>query len=356
MAAVATDNEPLFVPQPGAINARIDATIQSWRRWSRLLDYDGPWKKAVTRSALALKTLLYEPEGAIAAAATTSLPERLGGPKNWDYRFAWVRDSSFTLDRFINLGLHEEVHASVSWMLSALRLSHPHLQVFYTLSGEVAGKETPLDLPGYRASRPVRAGNSAAAQTQLGTYGDLIDMVHRYVDAGHVLDRDTRDLIAELADECCDKWTQKDSGIWELPKLEHYTISKIGCWVALDRAADLADRGQLPRHHAGRWRREARAIKRWTQQHCWSPRRACLHVLRRHRGPGCRCPVGRPDPVRPRPQAGQHDRSSGQASLVGGRTSTAILAWPRKRAPLWPVVSGSSRRWLIRTSSTGPPP
>ena len=273
MAAVVTNNEPLFVPRPDAINARIDATIQSWRRWSRLIAYDGPWQKAVTRSALALKTLLYEPEGAIAAAATTSLPERLGGPKNWDYRFAWVRDSSFTLDRFINLGLHEEVHASVSWMLSALRLSHPHLQVFYTLSGEMAGSETPLDLPGYRASRPVRAGNNASTQTQLGTYGDLIDMVHRYVDAGHFLDHDTRDLITELADECCAKWRQKDSGIWELPQLEHYTISKIGCWVALDRAADLADRGQLPRRHVGRWRQEARAIKRWTQEHCWSPAR-----------------------------------------------------------------------------------
>jgi GH15 family glucan-1,4-alpha-glucosidase len=98
----------------------------------------------------------------------------------------------------------------------------------------------------------------------------LIDMVHRYVDAGHVLDNGTRELLADLADECAAKWGQKDSGIWELPKLEHYTISKIGCWVALDRAADLAARGQLPRRHAGRWRREAGEAKRWTQAHCWS--------------------------------------------------------------------------------------
>jgi GH15 family glucan-1,4-alpha-glucosidase len=270
VAAVVTDHEPLFLPPADAINARINRTILSWRQWSGLVDYEGPWKSAVTRSALALKTLFYEPGGAIAAAATTSLPERLGGAKNWDYRYAWVRDSSFTVDRFINLGLHEEVHASVSWMLSALRRSHPHLQVFYTLDGDAPGSETQLDIPGYRNSGPVRTGNGASNQTQLGTYGDLIDTVHRYVDAGHILDGDTRGLITDLADECCAKWSQKDSGIWELPKLEHYTISKIGCWVALDRAADLADRGHLSRRHAGRWRREARAIKSWTQDRCWS--------------------------------------------------------------------------------------
>jgi GH15 family glucan-1,4-alpha-glucosidase len=273
VAVVATAEEPLFLPPPAAVQARIDRTIRSWRQWTSLLEYNGPWKKAVIRSALAVKALLYEPGGAIAAAATTSLPEKLGGPKNWDYRYAWVRDSSFTLDRYMNLGLDEEVHASVSWILSALRGSDPDLQVFYMLAGEVPGRETQLDLPGYRNSRPVRAGNSAATQTQLGTYGDLFDMVHRYVDAGHILDDGTRELMADLADECCDKWAEKDSAIWELPKLEHYTISKIGCWVALDRATDLAARGQLARGHASRWRREAQAIKRWVRANCWSKAR-----------------------------------------------------------------------------------
>jgi GH15 family glucan-1,4-alpha-glucosidase len=269
-ALVSDHHEPLFLPPPDAIDARIDRTIKSWKQWTGLLAYEGPWEKAVMRSALVLKALLFEPGGAIAAAATTSLPEQLGGGKNWDYRFAWVRDSSFTLDRFINLGLYEEVHACVSWMLSALRRSHPHLQVFYTLAGDTPPGESQLDSPGYRDSAPVRAGNNASTQTQLGTYGDLIDMVHRYVDAGHILDDGTRDLITELADECAAKWGQKDSGIWELPKLEHYTISKIGCWVALDRAADLAARGQLPGRKEKRWRREAGEIKRWTQSHCWS--------------------------------------------------------------------------------------
>ena len=274
VAAVVSDNEPLYLAAPAAIDARIDRTVRSWRQWTRLVDYEGQWKKAVTRSALALKTLLYEPGGAIAAAATTSLPERIGGSKNWDYRYAWVRDSSFTLDTFIGLRLHEEVQAAVSWMFSALRRSHPHLQVFYTLGGDTPGGEAQLGSPGYRGSRPVRAGNNASAQTQLGTYGDLFDMVHRYVDAGHILDTGTRDLLDDLADECCAKWSQKDSGIWELPKLEHYTISKIGCWVALDRAADLAARGQLSRRKGPRWRREATEIKRWAQAKCWSRTRS----------------------------------------------------------------------------------
>jgi GH15 family glucan-1,4-alpha-glucosidase len=270
LSAVVSDDEPLYLPKPEEIDARIDRTIRSWRQWSRLVDYKGEWGAAVNRSALALKTLLYEPEGAIAAAATTSLPERVGGPKNWDYRYAWVRDSSFTLDTFIGLGLHEEVQASVSWMLAALRNSHPHLQVFYTLEGDVPGGEDQLESPGYRGSQPVRAGNKASSQTQLGTYGDLFDMVHRYVDAGHILDEGTRELLTGLADECCAKWSQKDSGIWELSKQEHYTISKIGCWVALDRAADMARRGQLSRRKGARWRREATEITRWARANCWS--------------------------------------------------------------------------------------
>ena len=140
LAVVATDTEPLFIPTPDAIQSRLDRTIGSWRRWAELLDCDGPWKLAVRRSALALKTLLAEQSGAIAAAATTSLPERIGGPKNWDYRYAWVRDSSFTLDALINLGLHEEVHGAVSWLLSAIRDNGGDLHVFYSLDGTIADR------------------------------------------------------------------------------------------------------------------------------------------------------------------------------------------------------------------------
>ncbi|MGH8919618.1 MAG: glycoside hydrolase family 15 protein, partial [Actinomycetes bacterium] len=240
IAIVATDNEPLFVPPARAIDARLDRTIDSWRRWSDLLEDGGPWAADVRRSALALKTLLAEATGAIAAAATTSLPEGIGGAKNWDYRYAWVRDSSFALDALINLGLNEEVHGAVSWILDAVRRNGPALHVFYSLGGQLVDGESELDIAGYRHSRPVRSGNSASGQTQLGTFGDLLDTVCRYQAEGHLLDPPTGELLADLADRCCDRWRNRDSGIWELQRREHYTISKIGCWVALDRAARLA--------------------------------------------------------------------------------------------------------------------
>lgn len=270
IALVGTDDEPLPLPAVDDIDRRIDATVDHWLRFSDLVRYSGPWSEQVQRSALALKTLLYEPAGAMAAAVTTSLPERIGGPKNWDYRYAWVRDSSFALDAMISLGLREEVHGAVSWLLSALRGSAPELHVFYTLDGEAPGGATELDVPGYRASRPVRAGNGASTQTQLGSFGDLFDTICRYVDAGSTLDPTTAALLASYADRCVEQWDRADSGIWELGDLQHYTISKIGCWVALDRAARLADAGQLPAARAGRWRAEADTVRRWVQDHCWS--------------------------------------------------------------------------------------
>ena len=270
VAVLASDDQPLFIERPEHVEARLERTIGSWEQWSELIGDMGPWTEPVVRSALALKTVRSDDDGAIAAAATTSLPEQLQGPKNWDYRFAWIRDTAFTLDAFIELGLHEEVQASVAWMLKTLRRNGRGLKVFYTLDGEEPGRETQLDLPGYRASKPVRVGNSARKQRQLGVYGDLFDMIGRYVDDGHVLDDRSTELLTELADRCADEWQQKDSGIWELPQLEHYTISKIGCWVAMDRAYRLAEVGQLPASHAERWGCERYAIKRWVDENCWS--------------------------------------------------------------------------------------
>ena len=245
LAVVATDTEPLFIPTPDAIQSRLDRTIGSWRRWAELLNCDGPWKIAVRRSALALKALLAEQSGAIAAAATTSLPERIGGPKNWDYRYAWVRDSSFTLDALINLGLHEEVHGAVSWLLSAIRDNGGDLHVFYTLDGTMRIEQATLDIPaGGTATRPLR--QSASGQTQLGTYGDLFDTISRYCAEGHLIDPTTGRMLADLADRCLRRVATRDSGIWELETCRHYTISKIGCWVALDRAVHLAETGQIP--------------------------------------------------------------------------------------------------------------
>jgi GH15 family glucan-1,4-alpha-glucosidase len=270
VGVVATDAEPLYIPAPDEIDARIDRSIASWQGWSSLLAVDGPWRDAVIRSALALKTLLREDTGAIAAAATTSLPEQIGGAKNWDYRYSWIRDSSFAVDALIRLTLHEEAHGAVSWLLDAIKNNGGDLHVFYTLSGGIADREEVLEAPGYRGSRPVRAGNLAADQIQLGTYGDLFDAIHRYCIEGHFLDDGTARMLADMADSCCDQWMSRDSGIWELDQLEHYTISKIGCWTALDRAVSLAEAGQIPNDHLDRWKIEAGEVRRWIETNCWS--------------------------------------------------------------------------------------
>jgi GH15 family glucan-1,4-alpha-glucosidase len=138
------------------------------------------------------------------------------------------------------------------------------------LGGNPADGHTELDAPGYRQSHPVRAGNSASAQTQLGTYGDFFNAIHRYIQAGHLLDAGTARLLVDLAERCCDTWMRRDSGIWELHEPEHFTISKIGCWTALDRAIRLAESDHLPADRVDRWRGEVEQISGWVRDHCWS--------------------------------------------------------------------------------------
>jgi GH15 family glucan-1,4-alpha-glucosidase len=270
IALVASDREPLFIPDLAAVDERLNRTTEYWCRWSHGLTNAGPWASVVERSALILKLLLAEETGAIAAAATTSLPERIGGNRNWDYRFAWVRDTSFALEALINLGLHEEVQKSVAWLVDTIGRNGPGLEVFYTLGGEVNKAQEELSAPGYAHSRPVRAGNRAVDQAQLGTYGDLFDTIWRYCEEGHVLDAYTARLLTDLADQCCDTWRNLDAGFWELTQRRHYTISKIGCWVALDRASRLALEGQITDARAARWHDEAEHIRTWINVNCWS--------------------------------------------------------------------------------------
>lgn len=270
IAVTSSDAEPVFLASRGSIEARLDHSVASWQEWGRGIRTDGRWGEAVRRSAFALKLALYAPTGAVTAAPTTSLPERIGGPKNWDYRFSWVRDSTFTLDALIALGLEEEVHSSVSWLLDTVARTAPDVHVFYTLDGSVAGGSSELDLTGYRGSRPVLSGNGASGQAQLGTFGDLFDTVWRYVELGHALDAPTGRLLATLADRCCDLWLNRDAGLWELGDTEHYTISKINCWVAMDRALRLCETGMIATGHADRWKATRCAIKSWVDEHCWS--------------------------------------------------------------------------------------
>jgi GH15 family glucan-1,4-alpha-glucosidase len=271
LACTIVDGEPIPLPPREEIDVRIDRTGDAWRRWATFHERKTPWPDAVSRSALALKLLIAANTGAIAAAPTTSLPERIGGDLNWDYRFSWVRDSALTLDSLGNLGYSEQVHESLSWLLDATEKTHPKLKPFYTLEGDEPGRAEELDdVAGYRGSRPVRRGNQAGKQRQLGAYGDLLETVCLYVEHGNTLDEKTGCRMAEVADYVCKEWRKEDSGIWELTREEQFTVSKIHCWVALDRALRLADLGEVPRDHADRWREERESIHAWVDEHCWS--------------------------------------------------------------------------------------
>jgi GH15 family glucan-1,4-alpha-glucosidase len=264
--------EPLVFPGREDVEHRLEATTAYWRDWAADRAYAGPWRDAVIRSALALKLLFFAPSGAIAAAATASLPEHIGGERNWDYRFSWVRDSAFMLDALLQLGCPGEAEAFFWWLLHASQLTHPRLQVLYRLDGGDHAPERTLDLDGYRGSRPVRIGNEAAAQTQLDIYGNLLQTALVYSKAGGRLDRETGRRLAEIADLVCHIWREPDSGIWEVRSAPaHFTHSKMMCWVALDRALQLSEGGFLPARHAAAWRREALAIREFIETRCWSP-------------------------------------------------------------------------------------
>jgi GH15 family glucan-1,4-alpha-glucosidase len=268
VAIVAAENEPLVVAPIAEIDGRIDVSCQEWRDWTERLAYGGRYPEQVQRSALALKLLLYSPTGAIAAAATSSLPEGIGGSKNYDYRYAWIRDTGYIIKAFLRLGAQAEANAALSWLMR--HIGEHGAQVLYTLHGERVPGETEIDLPGYRGSRPVRTGNAAADQHQHGIYGDIFETAARFVAGGNMLDLRTGALLAELADRCAESWKLKDSGIWELPDAEHYTGSKISCWQALARAVELADGGHLPGNCRDRWARVRDRIAEWIDAHCWS--------------------------------------------------------------------------------------
>ena len=272
IALLANENEPLVLPTIAQIDTRIDRSDRAWREWTEHLHVDGPYASVVKRSALALKLLVFSPTGAIAAAATTSLPERLGGDKNYDYRYAWSRDVAFTIKAFLRVGATGEAMAAFLWLLGAVRANDDRLCTMYTLDTVVAPQETYIDVPGYAASRPIRVGNRARDQTQLGIYNDVLETAACLVAGGHVLDSGTRALLGKLTDACLDLWSDRDSGIWELVALEHYTISKISCWAACDCALELARKGEIDASSTSRWERERERIADWIDANCWSPK------------------------------------------------------------------------------------
>ncbi len=273
LAVTAARDEPLVLPARDDSERRLEHTDGFWRNWASKRTYDGPWREHVLRSALVLKLLVYAPSGAVVAAPTTSLPEWIGGPRNWDYRFTWIRDAAYTMSALLRLGCPAEAQAFLWWVAHATALTNPELRVLYALDGHLQESEVELPLAGYRASRPVRAGNAAARQTQLDIYGAMLDCVWLYADEMGELDAAKGRGIAAIADWVGDHWGERDAGIWEVrTEPQHFVQSKWMCWVALDRACRLAKLGVIP-DRAEKWRHAADEIRSWIDERGWDAER-----------------------------------------------------------------------------------
>jgi GH15 family glucan-1,4-alpha-glucosidase len=250
---------------------RLAATIVAWRRIADTVQYEGRWRADIRRSALALHLLVYKPTGALVAAATTSLPEWIGGVRNWDYRFCWIRDASFALDVLDRFGHTAETGRFLHWLVTTRAPGKLRLQTMYGVEHEEQLTEETLDhLEGYRGSRPVRVGNGAAGQLQLDIFGELMVACATFQRAGGGLDEATWTMIEELADLVIDCWRLPDRGIWEVRgPVRHFVYSKMMCWLALDRAVAIAETSRR-QSHVGRWRAARDEIHADVLTHGWN--------------------------------------------------------------------------------------
>jgi GH15 family glucan-1,4-alpha-glucosidase len=238
-----------------------ERTVEYWRRWLAQSRYSGRWREMMHRSALTLKLMTYQPTGAIVAAPTTSLPEQLGGGRNWDYRYTWIRDAAFSLYALLRLGFTEEAADFMSWLTDRFRETRPGaggpLQIMYGIDGRAELEEEILEhFEGYRGSHPVRIGNGAATQLQLDIYGELIDSVYLYNKYAHPISHDSWMELTRVIEWICENWDQADEGIWEVRGgRQHFTYSRLMSWVALERAIRIATARGLPARHR-EWRSE----------------------------------------------------------------------------------------------------
>jgi len=218
-----------------------------WKTWVDQCEYDGPQRDAVVRSLITLRGLIYAPTGGIVAAATTSLPEQIGGPRNWDYRFCWIRDATLTLLSFMNAGYSKEASAWRDWLVRAVAGSPRQMQIMYGVAGERRLTEWEVDwLPGYEQSKPVRVGNLAHAQLQLDVFGEVMDALHQARQAGLSSDDSVWAVQCELLEHLTEVWREPDFGMWEVRSdPRHFTYSKVMCWVAFDRAIQSVERFKL---------------------------------------------------------------------------------------------------------------
>jgi GH15 family glucan-1,4-alpha-glucosidase len=269
------EESPSVLPALGeTARAAIDRSVHWWQQWAAKSTYQGPYRDAVTRSALALKLLAYAPSGAIVAAATTSLPERIGDSLNWDYRYCWLRDASLTIRALLGLGHLEEAESFLSWLLHATRLTQPELRILYTVFGEIAPSEKELNhLAGYSDSRPVRIGNGARNQLQLDVYGEVIDASAQYCQHMGTFDRRTQKVLVGLGKYLARNWDVPDEGIWE-PRSgrRNHTHSRVLCWTALDRLLALDEKGVLSGVPRDWFIRERERIRKQIELRAWNER------------------------------------------------------------------------------------
>ena len=264
---------------PEEIDVALERTVRYWRAWVAKSKYRGRWREVVTRSALALKLLTYAPTGAIVAAPTCGLPESIGGGRNWDYRYTWIRDAAFTVYAFLRLGYSEEAHAFMRWLLACASDLEPNgsLHPVYRIAGGHELPEETLDhLEGYRGSRPVRIGNAAVDQFQLDLYGALMDAVYLYNKHGAPIAYDLWTTLRRMLNWLVDHWRTPDQGIWEVRSgPQRFVYSNMMCWVALDRAIRIAEKRGFPAD-LERWRTTRDEIYEEVMKNGWSEERGAF--------------------------------------------------------------------------------